>query len=55
MALGYCNECGRLVTILPGERHEAVGRSSRRWYPVKHPKLGDDTGGEDCPGVKKEI
>jgi hypothetical protein len=52
--LGYCSVCGKLVPI------EAKGLKSPRarqqaWYPVKHPKPGDDTGGENCPGMKTPL
>jgi hypothetical protein len=47
---GYCDVCGRLVPIRangwwPGDR-------AQKWWPVKHVKVGDDTGGADCPGMK---
>lgn len=53
MARGYCAVCGRLIEI------RAVGwtpdRTRQRWYPVKHPRLGDDTGGADCTGMKEPL
>lgn len=52
--LGYCRECDRLVRILPRGFREGFGKQNN-WYPVKHPRLGDDTGGEDCPGVLKAL
>ncbi len=53
MVRGYCARCGRLIEI------RAVGwnadHTRQIWYPVKHPKLGDDTGGDDCDGVKEPL
>lgn len=51
MPRGYCKECDRLVEIRPGELKPHSNRAVN-WYPFSHPKLGDDTGGEECPGVK---
>ena len=46
---GYCALCGRLVTI------EARGwwpdRRNQKWWPVRHVRPGDDTGGKDCDGT----
>lgn len=50
MPLGYCAECGRLVQI--EARGTVPGRRQQLWYPVKHPRRGDDTGGQECPGGK---
>jgi len=50
MTRGYCAVCDRLVLL------EARGwspcRTRQRWYPVRHARLGDDSGGADCPGVE---
>jgi hypothetical protein len=54
VALGRCAECDRLLPIQARGNHAGQdGRPLRqqRWYPVRHPRLGDDTGGEDCPGM----
>jgi hypothetical protein len=51
MALGYCKECHKLVSI---EAREFVGpgRRERRWYPVAH----DKPDGAPClKGPKKGI
>lgn len=46
---GYCALCGRLVTI------EARGwwpdKRNQKWFPVRHVRAGDDTGGKDCDGT----
>ncbi len=61
MPSGYCPTCQRLVTIVPREpRRVDKGIPSslsgqREWYPVKHPASNTDTGGEDCPGIKKAV
>lgn len=53
MPLGYCAKCGRLVKI--EARGTVPGRRQQLWYPLKHPKPGDDTGGTDCEGVKEPL
>lgn len=51
--MGRCRKCDRLVTIVARELWGA-GRA-RKWYPVSHPVLGDDTGGDPCPGEKEAL
>lgn len=55
MASGYCRACDRFVKFeqrIARVRTRAGGvKNELRYYPVPHPKLGDDTGGTDCDGV----
>lgn len=53
MAQGFCSVCGRRLPIV-SRGYKPEGRQ-QYWYPVKHPQLGDDTGGKDCPGMLKPI
>ena len=52
MALGYCNGCGKLVTITPngwaGDRPES---RRQKWFPVQH----DGNDGKPCNGVSKPL
>ena len=41
MALGYCIDCKKLVTIEPREPR-GEGTKSRNWYPVSHAKQEHD-------------
>jgi hypothetical protein len=50
---GFCAECGRLLPIQPSGFWP--GTRNQRWLPIKHPRRGDDTGGEDCPGMTRPL
>lgn len=50
---GFCDECGRLITIVP--KGTQPGGRQQKWYPVYHPAPGDDSGGPPCPGTQRAL
>ncbi len=53
MALGYCNGCGKLVTIVANGLASPNQLESRRqaWYPVPHANAD----GKPCDGTRKPL
>lgn len=56
---GYCKACDRLYTLeqraTDGTPFNPANPRQAALFPEKHPKLGDDTGGEDCPGCRRAV
>lgn len=50
MALGYCMECTKLVSIRPGP--QKWGSRECAWFPIAHDK---PEGGQCVQGPKREI
>lgn len=51
--LALCPSCDRPVKV--EARGYVQGKRQQKWLVLKHPALGDDSGGRDCDGVGRFV